>query len=987
MSVPSTPTRLAGPSHAHPANSSPSVYATPPGFAAPFHQPPQPAHPGPRHQQQHGGGTNGLQSDRDDPTMIYVGNLGSDFLTAVKDEGVKNIFSQYGTIISIFSKVRDPPHHDTAWALIKFSSTEEARRAIQAGEHGMLISGRPVHIRPRRAPTYKQNYRQQHQSAGRMHYNNQSPYENRSRRHDFQNRNGFGGPRFHRPPPACKDLTVNNLPPTLTPKELYTIIMDRAPGIKIEGTFIYAVPDARGLRFGEVNFLHEMDAEKSLNMCNGLVVGGYQLEVSYKTSTSAYGSSPVRPIQNVVLPPRGPEQHQHQHQHQPEFANDNISQPGHPQPMYPMQMPEHTSPAPPATGHGSTSTSSPRPVQITFLPHGSTPSPQNSTIIGVNGSQHPSHTIPSVSPQIMSQNGQQQQQQMFEQQHPYFVQCPVAMSMPVPMAMLPPHAQQMLYPGSTPMQHGQDQQQQYQQQVQQAQRFGHARQYSSGGESSVFSPVWSPDQGSFMWTQMPQYAVEGQAGEPQITTPRTSVGSEGANPAQAFHHQIEEVVAGAKKAEPKEEPKALKAGDNNEFVPKSAQSTQDKVNTNLVAPVDPCNLFVKNLDDDVIASKMDLDQLFGSFGTISSSYLAMYPSNGSNVGLSRGFGFVSFLNPADAARARGEMDGKMIGRKRIFVSWAEKKEDRVKRLANVFAAPTKEPQNVLALAVDSFPIYEEQADEPNEASVSPVSSVVEEVKETPGPENPAGTDSPPSGENLSAPAAAVLQQFRGTTLHQIDEVEEEESIKNSPRARGGPAAAHPTELIQAITSFDIYRDNTPQPRLPPNVIIAPKDAPSVPSTAPASYASNGHSHSTDTDTPFTEQSSTADVTASVESQESTKSAPAAVMRPLAANPTVKPKRRTIFGWTRSKEYTKASRGQDSNSESEGEKSKVTEEIKDTIDGKGHSKKSMSEDVGRASTESVGWEVAPGGKKKQRRKWGSVGSLSGWTSGGSASEKE
>merc|ERR1712157_380522 len=82
------------------------------------------------------------------------------------------------------------------------------------------------------------------------------------------------------------------------------------------------------------------------------------------------------------------------------------------------------------------------------------------------------------------------------------------------------------------------------------------------------------------------------------------------------------------------------------------------------------NLFVKNLDD-----TLDDDQLrerFAEYGTITSARVMREPATGT----SRGFGFVCFSSPEEAARAVTEMNNKLVLGKPIFVALAQRKEVR-----------------------------------------------------------------------------------------------------------------------------------------------------------------------------------------------------------------------------------------------------------------------------------------------------------------------
>lgn len=97
-------------------------------------------------------------------------------------------------------------------------------------------------------------------------------------------------------------------------------------------------------------------------------------------------------------------------------------------------------------------------------------------------------------------------------------------------------------------------------------------------------------------------------------------------------------------------------------------------------PADPANLYIKNLDPSVISTGEDLKKLFEPFGTVSSFVLATYP----NTSISRGYGFVAFLKPEDASTAKAKLDRSIVGTRRVFVTWAETKEVRTKRLKDLF---------------------------------------------------------------------------------------------------------------------------------------------------------------------------------------------------------------------------------------------------------------------------------------------------------------
>lgn len=90
------------------------------------------------------------------------------------------------------------------------------------------------------------------------------------------------------------------------------------------------------------------------------------------------------------------------------------------------------------------------------------------------------------------------------------------------------------------------------------------------------------------------------------------------------------------------------------------------------------NLYLKNLDDDINDEK--LKDLFSAFGTITSCKVMLDPQ-----GHSKGSGFVAFSTPEEATKALDEMNGKMIGRKPLYVAVAQRKEERKVRLQAQFS--------------------------------------------------------------------------------------------------------------------------------------------------------------------------------------------------------------------------------------------------------------------------------------------------------------
>ncbi|CAH8331614.1 unnamed protein product [Eruca vesicaria subsp. sativa] len=91
------------------------------------------------------------------------------------------------------------------------------------------------------------------------------------------------------------------------------------------------------------------------------------------------------------------------------------------------------------------------------------------------------------------------------------------------------------------------------------------------------------------------------------------------------------------------------------------------------------NLYVKNLDD-IVVNDEKLKEMFAEYGEVTSSKVMTNAE-----GLSRGFGFVSYSKPEEAVRAMNEMNGKMIGRKPLYIAIAQRKEERRTRLQTMFS--------------------------------------------------------------------------------------------------------------------------------------------------------------------------------------------------------------------------------------------------------------------------------------------------------------
>jgi hypothetical protein len=82
------------------------------------------------------------------------------------------------------------------------------------------------------------------------------------------------------------------------------------------------------------------------------------------------------------------------------------------------------------------------------------------------------------------------------------------------------------------------------------------------------------------------------------------------------------------------------------------------------------------LDDELVSTSEDLKKVFDPYGQVASAFLAIYPDSK----ISKGYGFVAFAKAEDASNAKEKLQNTILGKKRVFISWAERKEDRSKRL-------------------------------------------------------------------------------------------------------------------------------------------------------------------------------------------------------------------------------------------------------------------------------------------------------------------
>src|SRR5437763_1436507 len=103
--------------------------------------------------------------------------------------------------------------------------------------------------------------------------------------------------------------------------------------------------------------------------------------------------------------------------------------------------------------------------------------------------------------------------------------------------------------------------------------------------------------------------------------------------------------------------------------------------------VDPCNLFIKNLDSNIFSS--DLFNYFRQYGHIISARIMRDQETGN----SKGFGFVSYKTAKEADKAKSSMHGKTIGTKQIIVRLHEPKKLCEAKLTNHFSGNPTSPSD------------------------------------------------------------------------------------------------------------------------------------------------------------------------------------------------------------------------------------------------------------------------------------------------------
>ena len=105
----------------------------------------------------------------------------------------------------------------------------------------------------------------------------------------------------------------------------------------------------------------------------------------------------------------------------------------------------------------------------------------------------------------------------------------------------------------------------------------------------------------------------------------------------------------------------------------------DDLRSERIAKYQGMNLYVKNLADSVDDDALRAE--FAPLGTITSAKVMRDPG-----GKSKGFGFVCFTSPDEAARAVTDANGRMVAGKPMYVALAQRREVRRAQLEQQFSA-------------------------------------------------------------------------------------------------------------------------------------------------------------------------------------------------------------------------------------------------------------------------------------------------------------
>ncbi|KAF8253148.1 hypothetical protein K440DRAFT_278433 [Wilcoxina mikolae CBS 423.85] len=565
--------------------------------------------------------------------MVWVNGLNQNMSEHALIEGLR----QFGTVVSCVRKNDGKSPNGSQYAFIRYTSPQEAQYAISVGEvdiHGcrVMIKSRNTSRAQRHNSHGSSDYKPYDRSGqpvlGMINRNNHGPSAAFDGNSDPQHGSGQRSRVSSGGPPVLmsKALIVSNLPQDMCPKGFYTLFSEVGP---VDGCYIFPHLDHAGRRFGHIVMTSFYMAQKSVEMFHGRSVHGCILDVRYLKSVP---TSPEPEPLPMVSPPPGMPLGPHQSR---VIFN----------PPSPPSQPFYHQPQPP-------------------LPMGWPQQPAMGNFSPGNYGVPPPFGIPPPPPMLPVLNGQGH---VFNQPavgFPGYTSPPLPQMSPSPIPEMrwsvtperkqfPNNRQHRRYPAPPPGLGG---------------ATPYPRAFSSGSPSDIQTRSISNTNSN----------VNVESSLPPV---ERSNKQEYENRSPEQHNSG--LVAGV--------------GDTGREIPPNTATVSpvpfEIINAPVIPetskPVDPCNLFVKNLDDGIISTSEDLKGIFEPFGPVASAHLATF--NESKI--SKGFGFVAFTKPEDAAKAKEKINNSLVGKKRVFVSYAERKEDRAKRLKSLFSGSSTNPED------------------------------------------------------------------------------------------------------------------------------------------------------------------------------------------------------------------------------------------------------------------------------------------------------
>ncbi|RPB03425.1 hypothetical protein L873DRAFT_1786872 [Choiromyces venosus 120613-1] len=583
--------------------------------------------------------------ESDDANVIYVSGI----VSSIEDSALYEMFSQIVDILRRHVGFETKPSGIQQYAFVKFASVEDAQRALQVAE--VILGDRKLTIKPReRRP--RRFFPREDSGYGRPDSRKEHAFEQQYQDHNGGQNNLSATPNDQaggydpnvtpgvgmRSPDdngdACrpqmlmsKALFVAGLPFDMSPKELFMLFAEQGP---VEGCYIFPFLDPFGRRFGHMVMATFFAAQKAQETFDKCTIRNCLLEVGYRH---------LEPLMAG--------------------AEYNSQQPGFqgpPTPSFPMYCPT-------ATHQNWT--------QHPFMGQIPTAAGIGPQMMAFNQSYlpfSPSHVPPSA-------YGHQQIHMMppagIDQSY-------VQYGTPPNSPPFHPHAFGWQAQGrgmNRPFQGGNGR--------------NFARRPSYRATASNFAPsspgTGSGDQHIRSISNSSSSTLVSGASEQKTHGPIIVNGSYpygGYSTPQHDRNVKEETSPSDEQSTPS--PVAVRSA----HIPQETETPTRSVSKptfqaivpeavpETPKPADPANLFVKNFDDDIISDPDDLKKLFEPYGPVASAHLAMIPGTNRSIG----YGFVAFTKADDAANAKSKLNGSMVGKKRLFVSYAERKEERTQRL-------------------------------------------------------------------------------------------------------------------------------------------------------------------------------------------------------------------------------------------------------------------------------------------------------------------